>query len=193
LIYGSPRQREYEKRAASRAERERRFLPMRTKRLIIAVLVGALCLVIGVASVALANRSTEGAGEVPALRWGRQMGKRMAACMPGRLSRALGAGFVRRLGEDVRGLEPSQERLEMAIERVTENIERLTERLGTFQSKLPEYEARIAEIEDETLREFAQRRLDILRQQYELGEDRLAIIHQRLGLLQDQLDYAKSR
>lgn len=62
-----------------------------------------------------------------------------------------------------------------------------------FESSLPEYEARIAEIEDESLRAFAQRHLDILKERYELGDEHLAILQMRLDLLNDLLDYAKSR
>jgi hypothetical protein len=218
-----------------------------SKKRIFLVLVGALCVIIGIASIALANESTDD-GETPALGWG-HMGRRLAGRLPN-LTRALRAGLGRRFGEDVPALAAnprmvlayiagktgvpletlhqefkdgktleeiaeaygvdwaeieeavacpgpggrmSEERLEMAIERVTESIARTTERMETFQSKIPEHEARIAEIEDETLREFAQRHLDILKERHELSDDHLAILQQRLELLQDQLDYAKSR
>jgi uncharacterized protein (DUF433 family) len=223
---------------------------MESKKRITLVLVGALCIVIGIASIALANESTGDAGELPVFGWGRQMGRRLLGCAPEAVTGAIGSGFMRRFGEDARNLEMnprmvlvyiagktgtpietlyqeymdgktleeiaeaygvdwaeieaairypvpgrfmSKERLEAAIQRVTENIARTEERLETFLSKLPEYEARIAETEDETLREFAERHLDILKQRCELGDDHLSILQQRLELLKDQLDYAKSR
>ena len=223
---------------------------MQSKKRITLVLGGALCIVIGVAAIALANESTDGTGELPVLAWGRQMGRRLMGCMPEAVTGAIGHGAMRRLGEDLRNLEPhprvvlayiagktdtpietlyeeymdgktleelaeaygvdwaeiedtvtcpvpgrfvSEERLEAAIQRVTENIARTEERMERFESKLPEYEARIAEIEDESLRAFAQRHLDILKERYELGDEHLAILQMRLDLLIDLLDFAKSR
>lgn len=227
---------------------------MRSKKRIFLVLLGALCIVIGVASIAWANGSRGSEGEAPLFTWGRRIGEKLVGFMPkavaggmGRGSRMFGEGapaftsgnteapvrvvlayiagktgtpmetlyqeykdgktleeIAEAYGVDwaeieeaivrpVPGRFMSEERLEAAIRRVTENIARTGERMEKFESRLPEYEARIAEIEDETLREFAKRHLDLMKECHGLGGNRLAIMQKRLALLQDMLDYAKSR
>lgn len=89
--------------------------------------------------------------------------------------------------------EMSAERLQEAIKDTTEQRDRLTERRAEFESKLPEFESRIAKIEDESMRNFAKRHLELMKQRWELEGSHLSIMEKRLNLLSDELDYAKSK
>jgi len=237
---------------------------LKSKRRFFLILAGALCVVIGVASVALANDSPDRATGLPVVGVTRWVGRSLADMLPERLTRVLRPAAAVPSGEmnprlvlayiagktgtpletlheefrtgktleeiaeaygvdwaDIEeavtgnrvrwkvvfpdGVEVedwmnlpvigfmSEERLEAAIQRMTENIARLEGQAEKFRRKLPDYESKIAEIEDETLREFAMRHLELLKERYELGDDHLAVMNKQLELLKDMLDYAKSR
>lgn len=157
---------------------------IQSRKRLLGVLAGALCIVVGLASIAFAKGGlhsvvTGGLG------------------MESRAPKDTGGKGIR-AGKETMDCQGSMatmsvERLEAAIARMTVNRERLAKQIEEFEAKIPERESKIADIEDETLREFAARRSEILKQRHRLSQEHLSIIEQKLHLLQDALAYAKSR
>jgi hypothetical protein len=147
----------------------------RSRKRVFAAVIGALCLAIGVGSIAMAN-------DRPILR----------RLMPGLRGNRMCAGIGMPAWEFPPGEMPV-ERMEAVLDRLNGNRERLINGIEEFTIRISEYEQEIAEIEDETVREFAIRRLDLMKKRLELAEDRLSLLDERISLLKDELDYAKSR
>ncbi len=92
-----------------------------------------------------------------------------------------------------------EENKQKAIQRLEKHVADLLKRQAELQdhvSKLEDaiakLEAKIPEIQNETLKGFAVRHLEIMRQRMTLANPRLEIIGKQLSLARDELEYFKS-
>lgn len=88
-----------------------------------------------------------------------------------------------------RDKEAAIERLRERLARLTENRSKIAEHLARLQERIARLEERISTMQDETMKGFALRLLDILEERLALGQERAALLEREIELVQEMLEY----